>query len=191
MMKPQHIASVDPFGVELDLEQGVMHAATRHTIRRASDMRGYYADQDALEQLIVQDNDPLHYEVFEIPVPEEEGHLMYCISKLQAGRVGQECFMTKGHYHTRLATAEVYLCLRGEGLMLMKTRNGECQWQTFRRGRMVYVPPNWAHRSINTGDEPLISFCVYPAQAGHNYGDIQTSGFPKRVYLRQQKVVVG
>ena len=166
-----------------------MQRATRHTVRRAADMRGYYADAAALERLI-GDDDPLHYEVFEIPVPEEDGHLMYCISKLQAGRVGDECFMTKGHYHTRLATAEIYLCLRGEGHMLMKTHDGRCQWQAFRRGRMVYVPPYWAHRSINTGDEPLISFCVYPAQAGHNYGDIQTSGFPKRVYLRQGNVVV-
>jgi glucose-6-phosphate isomerase len=43
-----------------------------------------------------------------------------------------------------------------------------------RRSRMVYVPPHWAHRSINTGNEPLISFCVYPGDAGHNYGDIAT-----------------
>jgi glucose-6-phosphate isomerase len=50
------------------------------------------------------------------------------------------------------------------------------------RGRMVYVPPFWAHRSINTGNvEPLVSFCVYPAEAGHNYGDIATEGFPKRI----------
>ena len=51
------------------------------------------------------------------------------------------------------------------------------------RGRMVYVPPYWAHRSVNTGDgEPLVSFCVYPAEAGHNYGDIETEGFPQRVF---------
>ena len=33
--------------------------------------------------------------------------------------------------------------------------------------------------SVNTGDEPLISFCVYPADAGHNYGDIEKEGFPR------------
>jgi glucose-6-phosphate isomerase len=49
------------------------------------------------------------------------------------------------------------------------------------RGRLVYVPPSWAHRSVNTGAEPLVSFCVYPAEAGHNYGDIEDQGFPKRV----------
>jgi glucose-6-phosphate isomerase len=56
---------------------------------------------------------------------------------------------------------------------------------------MVYVPPLWAHRSVNTGDaEPLVSFCVYPAHAGHNYGDIQTEGFPRRVFRREGTVRV-
>ena len=52
---------------------------------------------------------------------------------------------------------------------------------------MVYVPPSWAHRSINTGRDPLVSFCVYPAHAGHNYGDIECEGFPKRVVERDGK----
>jgi glucose-6-phosphate isomerase len=55
---------------------------------------------------------------------------------------------------------------------------------------MVYVPPYWAHRSINTGDEPLVSFCVYPGDAGHNYGDIATEGFPRRVFIRDGTEVV-
>ena len=47
--------------------------------------------------------------------------MKYCISKLYPGTVGDECFMTKGHYHAVPATAEVYLCLRGRGRMMMKT----------------------------------------------------------------------
>ena len=85
MVPPEHITRIDPFGVQFDLDQAVMQGATRHTVRRAADMRGYDADPAVLERLIDRENDPLHYEVFEIPVPEEEGHLMYCISKLQAG----------------------------------------------------------------------------------------------------------
>ena len=60
-----------------------------------------------------------------------------------------------------------------------------------KRDRMVYVPPNWAHRSINTSkDEPLISFCVYPGDAGHNYGDIEQQGFGKRIFERNEKAVI-
>jgi glucose-6-phosphate isomerase len=179
-----------PFGVQFDLAAGIMHNPADHIARRASDMRGYYADAAALEKLIADQNDPVHYETFESPVPEEYGHVRYCISKLHPGLVGEECFMTKGHYHTVLETGEVYLCLRGQGLTMMKTADGECRWESMSPGRMVYVPPYWAHRSINTGDEPLISLCIYPGDAGHNYGDIKSEGFPKRVFKRNGQIIV-
>jgi glucose-6-phosphate isomerase len=169
-----------PFGVAIDFETGVMEGADRIVVRRASDMRGYYADSKALETLI-ESGDPVHYHVYEKAIPEVEGHLLFCMSVLYPGRVGDEFFFTKGHYHTVEGTAETYLCVRGEGFLLMKTAGGECEAELMRPGRMVYAPPFWAHRSINTGTEPLISFCVYPAHAGHNYGDIQTEGFPRRV----------
>jgi glucose-6-phosphate isomerase, archaeal len=181
---------IQPFSVQLDLAEGVMADAHDRIARNASDMRGYYADEQALERLIELQGDPVHYETFESPVPEQYGHVRFCISKLYPGTVGGECFMTKGHYHTVLETGEIYLCLRGQGLMMMKLSDGTCRWESFMPGRMVYVPPYWAHRSINTGDEPLISLCIYPGDAGHNYGDIKTNGFPKRVFLREGQVVV-
>jgi len=182
---------MDPFTVLIDLENGTMPDHTEYLKRNASDMRGHYADSEALEALIGEDNDPLHYEVFETPVPEEVGQLRYCISKLQPGKVGDEFFMTKGHYHTVEDTAEIYLCLKGQGYMLMKTTDGKCAAEEMSRGRMVYVPPFWAHRSVNTSkDEPLISFCVYPGNAGHNYGDIEQEGFPKRIFERDGRVVI-
>ena len=180
---------MEPFGIDVDVDAGEMPHARNHVVRHASHMAGYYADAAALAALIEQ-GDPLHYEVFEVPVPPEPGHLMYCISTLQPGVVGEECFMTKGHYHDVIGTAEVYLCLRGEGYMLMKTARGRCRLERMARGRMVYVPPCWAHRSINTGREALISFCVYPADAGHNYRDIASEGFPRRVFLRDGQVVI-
>jgi glucose-6-phosphate isomerase len=190
-MNTKETTFIDPFVVELDLEKGLMHRAKNHLVRRASDMRGYYADNAALERLISEGKDPAHYEVFEVPVPEERGHLMYCISTLQPGLVGEEYFMTKGHYHSALNTAEIYLCLRGEGQMVMKTTDGKFAAERMTRGRMVYVPPFWAHRSVNTGSaEPLVSFCVYPADAGHNYGDIVKEGFPKRLFRRNARWVI-
>ncbi len=175
---------MQPFGVCIDLDTGEMTDPDRHLIRRASDMRGHYRDEAALEALITEQADPLHYEVFEKNVPEEYGQIRFCISKTQPGLVGEECFMTKGHYHTIAETAEIYLCIRGEGHMLMKTPDGTCVAERMTRGRMVYVPPYWGHRTINTGNEPLVSYCAYPGDAGHNYGDIELEGFPKRCFLR-------
>ena len=180
---------MQPFSLDLDLVDGIMSGADRHVVRRASDMKGYYADAAALAKLI-ESGDPMHYEVFEKKIPEVYGQLLFCISKLYPGRVGQECFMTKGHYHTRAETAEIYLCIRGEGLMAMKTAAGAWDAQAMRRNKMVYVPPYWAHRSINTGDEPLISFCAYPADAGHNYGDIEKEGFSRRVFQTEAGEIV-
>ncbi|HZP59809.1 MAG TPA: glucose-6-phosphate isomerase family protein [Opitutaceae bacterium] len=176
-------APMTPWAIEIDLLEATMRMPDRLLVRRASDMRGYYRDAAALEHLIAA-GDPLHYEVLEKPVPEERGHLMVCISRLQPGLVGDECFMTKGHFHAVPATGEIYLCLRGTGFMVMKTAAGLKAAVPMRRHQMVYVPPWWAHRSINTGDEPLVSFCVYPAEAGHNYGDIATAGFPQRILRR-------
>ena len=190
-MNTREATLINPFGIDLDLAEGVMRQPKNHLVRRASDMRGYYADAAALEQLIAERQDPVHYEVFEVPVPEAPGHLMYCLSVLQPGLVGEEFFMTKGHYHSVPNTAEVYLCLRGEGYMVMKTADGQFAAERMTRGRMVYVPPFWAHRSVNTGlGEPLVSFCVYPAEAGHNYGDIAQQGFPQRIYRRHNQCVI-
>jgi glucose-6-phosphate isomerase, archaeal len=181
---------IEPFSVLIDVDTGTMPHPSNHIVRRASAMRGHYLDEAALESLIAEQDDPVHYEVFEVPVPEEYGHLMFCISTLQPGRVGEECFMTKGHYHTVANTGETYLCLRGRGYMVMKTSDGRINAQPMERNSMVYVPPYWAHRSVNTGPEPLVSYCVYGAEAGHNYGDIEKEGFGRRVYEREGRVVI-
>jgi glucose-6-phosphate isomerase len=176
-----------PLASEFDLIQGVMRNPDNVVVRRASSMRGHYTDAEALERLVAT-GDAVHYEVAEKKIPEERGQLQYCISTTHPGTVGEEFFMTKGHYHQVPDTAEIYLCLRGQGYMLMKTSEGECVWEQFLPGRLVYVPPYWAHRTVNTGAEPLVSFCVYPGEAGHNYGDIEKEGFPVRVMKRGGKV---
>ena len=81
---------MDPFSVDIDLAKGMMLNPTHRTVRRASDMRGHYADAQALEALIDSGNDPVHYEVEEALVPEEAGQLMSCISRLLPGVVGDD-----------------------------------------------------------------------------------------------------
>lgn len=60
--------------------------------------------------------------------------------------------------------------------MVMKTQDGRFAAERMERERMVYLPPFWAHRSVNAGGTPLVSFCVFDAEAGHNYSDIETEG---------------
>jgi glucose-6-phosphate isomerase len=83
-----------------------------------------------------------------------------------------------------LETAEVYYGLQGEGMMVMETPEGEWSVQELRPGRVLYVPPRWAHRSVNTGREDLVTFFVYPGHSGHDYGTIERQGFRKLVVGR-------
>lgn len=181
---------MEPYSEFIDMDTATLKDPKVHNVRRASVMRGYYRDQRALDRLIEEYDDPVHYETFEPQLPEEYGHLIYGLSKLQPGRVSDEFFMTKGHYHTIAQTGEIYLCLTGEGYMLMKTRDGQARAESMVRGKLVYVPPYWAHRSVNVGHEPLTTLFVYPADAGHNYGDITAEGFPQRIVCRNGEVVV-
>lgn len=181
---------INPFTTRIDFAELVMRQPDAHNVRKASVMRGYYEDSAALDRLIREGNDPLHYETFEKHVPEEYGHLLFCISRVQPGLVGSECFMTKGHYHTRINTGEIYFCLQGQGYMVMKTTDGKFNSQRMTRGDLVYVPPYWAHRSVNTGKEPLTMLAIWPADAGHNYGDIEREGFPKRVRIQHGQEVI-
>jgi glucose-6-phosphate isomerase len=146
-------------------------------------MRGQYADQAAYAALLAQE-DAAVYEVYEIKRPEVTGELLHGISIVHPGQVGDEYFMTKGHFHAELETAEVYYGLQGEGMMVMETPEGEWSVQELRPGRVLYVPPRWAHRSVNTGREDLVTFFVYPGHSGHDYGTIERQGFRKLVVGR-------
>ena len=110
------------------------------------------------------------------------GELLHGLSVIHPGRVGDEYFMTKGHFHTVLETAEVYFCLRGEGFMVMETPEGDWSVEPFRPNSVMYVPPRWAHRSVNTSpSDDLVLFFVYPGNAGHDYGSIEKQGYRKLI----------
>ncbi|MGA1836610.1 glucose-6-phosphate isomerase family protein [Herbiconiux sp. 11R-BC] len=152
--------------------------------RPLSAMAGMYADTAAFDAAVAAD-DVLSYEFYDFGVPSLETEVAYGTSITYPGKVGDEYFMTKGHFHTRLESAEIYLCLSGQGLMLMESPEGDIQVEEFRPGRSVYVPGRYAHRSVNTSpDEPLITFFAFPGDAGHDYGTIETKGFRKIVVDR-------
>ena len=177
---------MNPFSFGIDPSTGVITPHDNLVQRFLSHMQDMYLDQTTAAKMLEKE-DPLLYEVYEVKVPDEEGHLMACTSILYAGKVGREYFMTKGHYHEKVATAEVYYCLRGKGYMLMESGKGQWGAEPMSVGSVVYVPPFYAHRSINTGKEPMISLCVYPGGAGHDYASIETMGFKKLVVERNHE----
>ena len=149
-----------PFMVDFDLISGIMRKPDTQLVRLASSMRGHYADAKALEDLIAK-GDPIHYEVFEKTVPQGYGHLQIGISKTYPGTVGGECFMTKGHYHKVAETGGDLPRPSRRGLHADEaSRRARARWSGSCPGNMVYVPPFWGHRSVNTGDEPLVTLLL-------------------------------
>ncbi|WP_457754538.1 glucose-6-phosphate isomerase [Thermococcus sp.] len=178
----------EPFGVKLDFETGIIENAKK-LVRKLSDMKGYFLDEQAWKEL-VEKEDPVVYEVYAVEQEEKDGDLNFATTVLYPGKVGKEFFFTKGHYHAKADRAEIYFALRGKGGMLLQTPEGDAKFIEMESGTIVYVPPYWAHRTINTGDEPFIFLAIYPADAGHDYGTIKEKGFSKIVVEEYGKVIV-
>jgi glucose-6-phosphate isomerase len=170
-----------PFAFEIKMPEALPDQYDNHIVRRLSDMRSQYCDEAAYQAMLAEDDTRL-YEVYENKRPAVAGELLHGLSVVHPGKVGNEYFMTKGHFHTVLETAEIYYCLKGEGMMVMETPGGDWAVEALRPGRVLYVPPGWAHRSVNTGPgEDLVTFFVYPGHSGHDYGTIEAQGFRKLV----------
>ena len=170
-----------PFAFTLPMPQVVPSRVDNHIERRLSALRGQFFDQKTYKKMLSIE-DQLIYEVYEIKRPEVVGELLMGISIVHPGKVGSEFFMTKGHFHSVLETAEIYYCLRGGGYMVMETPEGDTSVEELAPGKILYVPPRWAHRSVCTSRlEDLVTFFAYPGNAGHDYGTIERQGFRKLV----------
>jgi glucose-6-phosphate isomerase len=178
---------VKPFAVEWNPKDGIMDDPDNHIERFLSKVKDMFSDEEAADAYLREKGDIKVYEVYEKTIPQRDGEIQFCSSITHPGTIGDEYFMTKGHFHARRDTAEIYYCLRGRGFMMMELENGEYALEEMRPGRTVYVPAYYAHRSINTGDETLISLAVYPGDAGHDYGSIETSGFKHLVVRKRGK----
>jgi glucose-6-phosphate isomerase, archaeal len=163
---------------QLDLERGVIEGAPL-TRRYLSDLKGVFADVHAYDLQLAQEN-PLIYTVSSSEPAHGDGQLHYGLGVLMPGQVGREYYLTKGHYHAWRPAAEVYLGLRGQGLMLLEDEKQSRTWPLMPES-IVYVPGHTAHRTINTGTEPLIYLGIYPAAAGHDYTAIAERNFSKIV----------
>jgi len=152
----------------------------RPTVRRhLSDLQGCFHDEVSYRTALAA-GDRLLYEVTAVEPAHGDGQLHYGLGILYPGKVGDEYHLTKGHLHSHRPAAEVYVGLQGEGAMLLEDENtGRSVLLPLGKGRIVYVPGNTAHRTMNTGNEPLVYLGIYPANAGHDYRAIAERNFRK------------
>lgn len=167
---------IEPFRILLDRQTHTLSPTGPVLTRRMSALDGLFANREEWQATLSQD--PVVYTVTSSPVPEVPRELPQSITTILPGTCGGEFFMTKGHQHPD-PQGEIYLGLAGVGGLLMfdGTRH---QWLDMEPGVIGYIPPGWAHRSINVGDEAYKFLAVYPGSAGHDYGWVLKHGMGAR-----------
>jgi glucose-6-phosphate isomerase len=119
------------------------------------------------------------------PVAEgTEGGLYWGNSTVFPGTVGEEYFMTRGHFHARRDRAEYYATVSGAGMLVLMDEQRRASVQEMSPGTTHYIPGRVAHRVVNTGDVPLTFLACWASDAGYDYTTIDEQGFSLRVMCR-------
>lgn len=184
------MSDVKPFVLDFDLVSGFCTSGkVKPTQRRVSDMVAQFANE-AAARAMVEGGDPLLYEFYGLDLPEDDsGVLQFGTTILYPGKVGEEYFMTKGHFHTILDTSEIYYGLSGHGMMLMETPEGQVDWKEIGPGEALYVPGRWPTAAPTPAPTSGVILRL-PGDAGHDYGTIEEKGYRKLVVERDGRPAV-
>ncbi len=168
-----------PMSVLTDLASGAVRGAGVVTASKSiGDLSGYWHEAEAFAAL--DPATPLYTTESWLPAGEgEEGTLAWGNTRLEAGRVGQEYFMTRGHFHRKREKGELVVCVSGEGALVLMNEERETRVELLRPGSTHYVAGYTAHRTANTGQVPLAFLCAWAADCGHDYEVIRERGFSR------------
>lgn len=172
-----------PTSVQFDFDTGVYTPFQEVTDRRMSHLKEMFHDQAAVAAILADDNRVI-YEIRYHPFVTSTSDMSLGVTRIFPGKVGDEYHMTKGHFHERLDQPEIYFCVRGTGYLLLETRDGDFQAIPWQPGTITHIPPMWAHRVVNTGEETLVFVASYHLAAGHDYAPVIARGFAQVVVER-------
>ena len=150
-----------------------------HTTRTLGHIRSIF---ESGSQITEQQANEIAYKVSAY-LPEKEGTpggLYFGVTNLNPGLVGDEYFMTKGHFHANLNTAEFYWGIEGEGMLILMDEQGKTKGVRMFPGSLHYIPGRIAHRVANVADTILSFGACWPSNAGHNY-DMEFSARLKKI----------
>ena len=111
----------------------------------------------------------------------ETPQLRFSTTVIEPGTVHGEYFMTRGHFHTNSEREEFMLVLSGTGELVLRDRIGKAWTEPLGPGFTCVIDGKFAHRLVNTGEEPLIVMVVWQSDCGHDYAVIQRLGFGIRL----------
>lgn len=150
------------------------------SVRVLGDLQGVFGDGKAFSSM------DLSQEIYRVasflPVSEgTPGGLYIGITYLAPGKVGDEYFMTKGHFHKNPDSAEYYWGVKGKGMLILMDEGRNVWAERMCPGSLHYIPAGVAHRVANVGDTCLVFAASWPSDAGHDYETIAEKGFARRL----------
>lgn len=170
--------------VSLDPHTGHLTGPTVTESRRTiAGLKGYFLDE-AARAAMDQDHVVYRVQAYE-PQPEgTEGAVCCATTFLEPGVVGDEYFLTRGHFHVNQDRAELEVTVAGEGALILMAEDRRTWTEPMRAGSVHHVPPRTAHRVANTGARALVFVSYWPSETGHDYRTIIERGFGARVRRR-------
>ena len=168
----------------LFIKDSLIGENVKRSLKTLADLRGVFHNCEAYEQM---SPDTLLYEVTcHLPVEEgTPGGLYFGITRIYPGKVGDEYFMTKGHFHANMNRGEYYWGVEGEGRLIMMDQNRRVWSERMFPGSLHYIPGGVAHRVANIGYSVLSFAACWPSDAGHDYQVILENGFSASLQCRE------
>ena len=151
-----------------------MTPATGRYVKKLSALRGLYESSDAFDEYLAVHGDVDAYEVVEYR--PDGSDICFGTTIMHPGKIGREYFLTRGHFHAKADRGEVYYTQSGEGVLLLHSRTGATRSVAMHPGVCAFIPPEWAHRSVNTGTQKLVFVWMCTIDAGHDYSAILERG---------------
>lgn len=176
-----------PTSVQLNQHDGTFEPCLELEHRKVSNLVEMFNDKAAVEEILRQ-GDRLVYDIRYYPFFTNNSDMALGTTVIFPGKVGNEYHMTKGHFHAREDQPEVYHCVQGEGVLQMMTIEGEYVSTQWKADTITHIPPQYAHRVVNTGTTPLVFVAVFHVAAGHDYGMIEQRGFRYMVVEKDGKM---
>jgi glucose-6-phosphate isomerase len=161
----------------LALATGVFDGRPPLAIRTISELGSIFANREAVLAIAPE---TVVYEIHGEPTAvDEPARLLYATTILFQGRVDNEFFMTRGHFHTKPERGEFMVTLSGQGALILMDRARDTWSEPMSKGSVHNIDGHLAHRVANTGEVPLVFLVVWMSDCGHDYESISATGFGK------------
>jgi glucose-6-phosphate isomerase len=168
--------TIEPRRCVVEVSAGALKGGTGRYEKRLADLSGVYGDEAAFRAKLAESGNPLVYAVEDLKPSAAAGDMIFGVTRMAPGKIGDEYFVTRGHIHAVANRPEIYYGEAGSGLMLLESLEGEIEIVEISPRAVCYVPPYWIHRSVNVGRDDLVMTFAYPADSGQDYEIIARSG---------------